>query len=233
MFIRWSCFTFLLIFSFRVFSFSDSVALYQLIATSTQELIELRELLSEAKKTSDALDKINEYTEKAEHELTRARRLKMWADSLNDIGEDGVASIGDINRVLREFKSSREELSDLVARRATEDFKDKNEIVKNEKEEKRAEDRARDYGGYGSGSSETSLGAANQTGMNTQSIAVETALMNAELKRVNINLTEIRRLMREGLTKQDVLNSSPRDIAKEYGLSGWMGNGTKAKGKVD
>lgn len=192
------------------------IALLQILANSTKEIAELRELITEAKETNEALDKMNEYVEKAQHEADRVHRLQLWAESMASTDLGKVGDLSQLNSAIRELKGSREELLDIIDRHKELSVADEKKVTKSTVSKKDALKRAVLYSSSGSGLADSQLGASNKVGINTQAISYETALVNAKLSDIHVTLLEQNKILREGLIKKAIEKSSGKLLGEEF-----------------
>ncbi|OUS00322.1 hypothetical protein A9Q84_00280 [Halobacteriovorax marinus] len=187
---------FLLICNFSVKSQFDPT-LIQIALTATQELAELHELLTEAKKTNESLKELNEFMEEADIRVQRAQRIEAWYTSLKELGDNDVKNLSALNSQIRDLKSQREEISSILERITRNSYKSKTEIIKAEKREKAARKRAKGAIVPSSSVSSSKSALLNRINGNTGHTAFESSLINANLNKLIIEQKKTNLLLEE------------------------------------
>ena len=189
----------------------NAVYLSEIALSSAQSLVELNELISEARKTSESLQKINEFTEKAHQEVMRAKRIEDWARDLNELQETNVTGLDSLNRAIRGLKDRRMTIDELLTFSDSEKIVDKIDDRKSEVRKRQAKRRESTYQSENVVGNDSLKGAMNRTADNTASVAKETAIINQNLEDIKKNQNQIvdylRKIHEESLySNSDITN---------------------------
>ncbi len=91
---------------------SDTALLFQLVTTTASQLNELEQLLSNAQKHTEMMEKYNQISQ--DHYF-RAERIHYIAQSYIELSQRDSDNLGDLNGAIRALKSETDSLKSLIA----------------------------------------------------------------------------------------------------------------------
>jgi hypothetical protein len=185
---------------------AGAMYLAEIAVSTSQSLVELNELITEARKTTEGINLLNEYTEKAQQEVLRARRIEQWANDLRELGDTRIEGIQDLNNAIRNLKDRRQTISELLLEADKKMLEDKLEDKISDKKKKQAEKREKQYELENMSGNKTLLGGVGRTADNTGNVAKETAIINQNLEEIKKNQNQIAELLRK--MREDSLYSN-------------------------